>query len=111
MVGVWWMEHQVVYGDRAWMVECVYIVIVECVIITTVISRIWVCVRFSGSLAGQSVPECLLDVCDINHSGVEDYTPEYIQGISREDYCAKVDKAKGINSNQNSKFYYSQDNY
>jgi len=26
-----------------------------------------------------SMPECLLDVCDINHSGVQDYTPEYIQ--------------------------------
>ena len=45
------------------------------------------------------MPECLLDVCDINHSGVEDYTPEYIQGISREESCAEVDKAKGINSN------------
>ena len=33
---------------------------------------------------GISMPECLLDVCDINHSGVEDYTPEYIQRISRE---------------------------
>ena len=57
------------------------------------------------------MPECLLDVCDINHSGVEDYTPEYIQGISREESCAEVDKAKGTNSNLNSEFYYSQDNY
>ena len=45
------------------------------------------------------MPECLLDVCDINHSGVEDYTPEYLQEISREESCAEVDKAKGINSN------------
>ena len=36
----------------AWMVECVDIMIVECVIIMIVISGIWVCVRFSGSLAG-----------------------------------------------------------
>ena len=70
------------------------------------------------------MPECLLDVCDINHLGVEDYTPEYIQRISREDYtpeyiqrisreesCAQVDKEKGINSNLNSEFYCSQDNY
>ena len=60
---------------------------------------------------GISMPECLLDVCDINHSGVEDYTPEYIQGISREESCAEMDKAKGINSNLNSEFYYSQGNY
>ena len=60
---------------------------------------------------GISMPECLLDVCDINHSGVEDYTPEYIQGISCEESCAEVDKAKGINSNLNSEFYCSQDNY
>ena len=46
-----------------------------------------------------NMPECLLDVCDIKHSGVEDYTPEYLQGISREESCAEVDKAKGINSN------------
>ena len=45
------------------------------------------------------MPECLLDVCDINQSGAEDYTPEYIQRISREESCAEVDKAKGINSN------------
>ena len=37
-----------------------------------------------------NMPECLLDVCDINHSGVEDYTHteyilEYIQRISREE--------------------------
>ena len=51
MVGVWWMEHQVVYGDREWMVECVYIMTGECVITMTVISGIWICVRFSGSLA------------------------------------------------------------
>jgi len=56
---------------------------------------------------GISMLECLLDVCDINHSGVEDYTPEYIQRISHEESCAEVDKAKGINS----KFYCSQDNY
>ena len=55
--------------------------------------------------------ECLLDVCDINHSGVEDYTPEYIQGISHEKSCAEVDKLKGINSNFNSEFYCSQNNY
>ena len=60
---------------------------------------------------GISMTGCLLDVYDINHSGVEDYTPEYIQGISREESCAKVDKAKGINSNLNIEFYYSQDNY
>ena len=48
---------------------------------------------------GINMPECLLDVCDINHSGVEDYTPEYLQGISRKESCAEVDKAKGINSN------------
>ena len=52
MLGVRWMEHYVVYGDRAWMVECVHIMTVECVIIMTVISGIWVCVRFSRSLAG-----------------------------------------------------------
>ena len=57
------------------------------------------------------MPECLLDVCDINHSGVEDYTPKYIQGISREESCAEVDKVKGINNNLNSVFYCSQDNY
>ena len=57
------------------------------------------------------MPECLFDVYDINHSGVEDYTPEYIQGISRKESCAEVDKAKGINSNLNSEFYCSQDNY
>ena len=60
---------------------------------------------------GINMPECLLDVCDINHSGVEDDTPEYIQRISREkvreESCAEVDKAKGINS----KFYCCQDNY
>ena len=56
---------------------------------------------------GISMPECLLDVCDINHLGVEDYTPEYIQGISREESCAEMDKAKGINSNLNSEFYCS----
>jgi len=37
---------------------------------------------------GINMPECLLDVCDINHLGVEDYTHqyslEYIQRISRE---------------------------
>ena len=57
------------------------------------------------------MPECLLDVYDINHSGVEDYTPEYIQGISHEESCAEVDKAKGINSNFNSESYCGQDNY
>ena len=57
------------------------------------------------------MPECLLDVCDINHLGVEDYTPEYIPGISREESCAEVDKVKGINNNLNSVFYCSQDNY
>ena len=36
----------------------------------------------------------LLDVCDINHSGVEDYTVN----ISREYQVKKVDNAKGINS-------------
>jgi len=40
------------------------------------------------------MPEYLLDVCDINHSSVEDYTPEYLQGISREERYAEVDKAK-----------------
>ena len=45
------------------------------------------------------MPECLLDVCDINLSGMEDYTPEYLQGISHEESYAEVDKAKGINSN------------
>ena len=54
---------------------------------------------------------CLLDVYDINHSGVEDYTPEYFQEISHEESCAEVDKAKGINSNLYSEFYCSQDNY
>ena len=53
----------------------------------------------------------MLDVYDINYSGVEDYTPEYIQRISREESCAEVDKAKGINSNFNSEFYCIQDNY
>ena len=37
---IWWVEHYVVC---AWIVECVIIMIV--------ISRIWVCVRFLGSLA------------------------------------------------------------
>ena len=37
----------------------------------------------------------------------EDYTPEYIQRISREESCAQVDKEKGINSNLNSEFYCS----
>ena len=65
------------------------------------------------------MPECLLDVCDINHSGVEDYTPNIFSNISREyhvkevdEYHVKeVDKAKGINSNINSEFYCSQYNY
>ena len=60
---------------------------------------------------GINMPECLLDVCDINHSGVEDDTPEYIQRISREESYAEVDKTKGINSNFNTEFYCSQDNY
>ena len=42
------------------------------------------------------MPEYLLDVCNINHLGVEDYTPEYLQGISHEESYAEVDKAKGI---------------
>jgi len=58
-----------------------------------------------------SMPECLLDVCDINHSGVEDYTPNIFSNISREYHVKEVDKAKGINSNINSEFYCSQYNY
>jgi len=57
------------------------------------------------------MPECLLDVCDINHSGVEDYTPNIFSNISREYHGKEVDKAKGINSNFNSEFYCIQDNY
>ena len=57
------------------------------------------------------MPECLLDVCDINHSGVEDYTPNIFSNISKEYHVKEVDKAKGINSNFNSEFYCSQDNY
>ena len=57
------------------------------------------------------MPECLLDVCDINHSGVEDYTPNIFSNIFREYHVKEVDKAKGINSNSNSKSYCSQDNY
>ena len=49
-----------------------------------------------------------------------EYILEYIQrisregsgqGISREYHVKEVDKAKGINSNSNSKSYCSQDNY
>ena len=58
-----------------------------------------------------SMPECLLDICDINHSGVEDYTPNIFSNISREYHVKEVDKAKGINSNINSEFYCSQYNY
>ena len=57
------------------------------------------------------MPECLLDVCDINHSGVEDYTPNIFSNISGEYHVKEVDKAKGINSNINSEFYCSQYNY
>jgi len=60
---------------------------------------------------GINMPECLLDVCDINHSGVEDYTPNIFSNISREYHGKEVDKAKGINSNFNSEFYCIQDNY
>ena len=58
-----------------------------------------------------SMPECLFDVCDINHSGVEDYTPNIFSNISREYHVKEVDKAKGINSNFNSESYCRQDNY
>ena len=58
-----------------------------------------------------SMLEWLLDVCDINHSGVEDYTPNIFANISREYHVKEVDKAKGINSNINSEFYCSQYNY
>ena len=58
-----------------------------------------------------SMPECLLDVADINHSGVEDYTPNIFSNISREYHVKEVDMAKGINSNFNSEFYCIQDNY
>jgi len=54
------------------------------------------------------MPECLLDVCDINHSGVEEYTLNIFSNISREYHVKEVDKAKGINSNINSEFYCSQ---
>jgi len=60
---------------------------------------------------GINMPECLFDVCDINHSGVEDYTPNILSNISREYHRKEVDKAKGINSNFNSEFYCIQDNY
>ena len=60
---------------------------------------------------GINMPECLLDVCDINHSGVEDYTPNIFSNISREYHVKEVDKAKGINSNFNSESYCRQDNY
>ena len=60
---------------------------------------------------GISMPECLLDVCDINHSGVEDYTPNIFLNISGEYHVKEVDKAKGINSNINSEFNCSQYNY
>ena len=57
----------------------------------------------------KNMPECLLDVCDINHSGVEDYT--IFSNISGEYHVKEVDKAKRINSNINSEFYCSQYNY
>ena len=42
---------------------------------------------------------------------MEDYIPNIFSNISREYHVKEVDKAKGINSNLNSEFYYSQDNY
>ena len=57
------------------------------------------------------MPECLLDVWDINHSDVEDYKPNIFPNISREYHVKEVDKEKGINSNFNSEFYCSQYNY
>ena len=54
----------------------------------------------------------VLDVCDINHSGVEDYTHRiYSRIYSREYHVKEVDKAKGINSNFNSESSCRQDNY
>ena len=39
------------------------------------------------------------------------HTPNIFSNISREYDVKEVDKAKGINSNFNSEFYCSQDNY